>query len=80
MCAFTSRPRRLSLPAVPPSLALSFSLAVMAAFLSRFFGEAPPALPPPVAFTEVLPALVAASFAGSALGFVRPVWFISVGE
>lgn len=52
----------------------------MAAFLSRFFGAAPPARPPPVAFTEVLPALVAASFAGSALGFVRPVWFISVGE
>ena len=52
----------------------------MAAFLKSLFGAAPPALPPPVAFTEVLPALVAASFAGSALGFVRPVWFISVGE
>jgi len=52
----------------------------MSAFLSRVFGGAPPPPPPPPAFAAVAPSLALAALAGSALGFVRPVWFISVGE
>lgn len=50
----------------------------MSGLFSRFF--APAARPPPVAFASVAPTLLAAALGGSALGFVRPVWFISVGE
>jgi hypothetical protein len=54
----------------------------MSAAISKLlaaFGKAPPP-PAPVPYADAARALAAAALAGSALGFVRPVWFISIGE